>query len=370
MKKILFANTSFLPAIGGVENSIRSLMESFNLDGWECHLITRAQSEPYSGPIKNISFYQTNGFFDKKGVFRTIYTLLNREAFDIVVVRHHFLAWIISFFCRDYIYIIPGVYEHQNHREKNLSIISKLKYWAHVIIQRFAIKRCHNNVVFSDEMYRQVREFYHGTSLKKLSPGADAHRFYRRDEIVRNAVKVQNNISPETVLLLCIGRLVDVKNFGLVIRSLVHLPEHFKLMLVGDGPEKESLHALAYDLGVAERVVFFGKTDEPELFYGVADLFCLPSTYEPFGQVLLEATLSSLPVVALDPTHPGIKTATAEIYKNYHSVVHFSDEDPASYASKVKYAASYPIDEVELVRFKRDYSWDNLKNNLIKLSGE
>lgn len=370
MKKILFANTSFLPSIGGVENSIRSLIESFTLNDWECHLITRTQSELYNGPINNISYYQTNGFFSKKGVFRVIYTLLNREAFDMVVVRHHFLAWIISFIYREYIYIIPGVYEHQNHREKNINIISKLKYWVHVIIQRFAIKRCHNNVVFSDEMYHQVRAFYHGTSLTKLSPGADAYRFYRRDKIVSDAVKAKNNIRPEDVLLLCIGRLVDVKNFGLVIRSLVHLPDHFTLMIVGDGPDKESLNALAYDLGVSERVIFLGKTDEPELFYGVADVFCLPSTYEPFGQVLLEATLSSLPVVALDPTHPGIKTATAEIYKCYHGVVHFSDRDPASYASKVKCAASYPIDEIELVRFKHDYSWDNLRDNLVKLIGE
>lgn len=345
-------------------------MESFTLDGWECHLITRAQSECYNGPINNITYYENNGFLKKKGVFRTIYSILNRETFDIIIVRHHFLAWIISFFFRDYIYIIPGVYEHQNFREKNLNIISKLKYKAHVMIQRFAIKRCHNNVVFSDEMYRQVREFYRGASLTKLSPGADAHRFYRRDKIVRDTVKAQNNISSEDVLLLSIGRLVDVKNFGLVIRAIAHLPEHFKLMLVGDGPDKDSLKTLAYDLGVAERVIFFGKTDEPELLYGVADVFCLSSTYEPFGQVLLEATLSSLPVVALDPIHPGIQTATAEIYENFHGLVHFSDGEPASYASQIKCAVSYPVDEIELVRFKHNYSWGNLRDNLVKLSGE
>lgn len=369
MKKILFANTSFLPAIGGVENSIRSLIESFASDGWECYLITRSQSESYSGPIGNIIYYQSNRLLDKNGIFSVVSSVLNKQSFDIVVVRHHFLAWIISFFYRNYIYIIPGVYEYQNHRENKLNFISKLKYLAHILIQRSAIKRCHYNVVFSNEMYCQVRGFYHGDNLTKLSPGADARRFCRCHKDVRDVIRAEKNIHLTDTLLLCIGRLVDVKNFDLVIYSLVHLPEHFKLLLVGDGPEKDNLNTLAHNLNVAERVIFFGKTNEPELLYGIADVFCLSSTYEPFGQVLLEATLSSLPVVAIDPTLPGIKTATAEIYKNYPNAIHFSDKNPLSYSLKIKHAACSPIDAEELARFKNEYSWSHLKDNLVKLCG-
>lgn len=79
------------------------------------------------------------------------------------------------------------------------------------------------------------------------------------------------------------------------------------LVYAGDGPERSSLERRADELGVAERVRFLGFVNQSQLpsVYCAADLFVLPSLFEPFGLVVNEAMLCGLPVVVSD--HVGAK---------------------------------------------------------------
>jgi glycosyltransferase involved in cell wall biosynthesis len=108
-------------------------------------------------------------------------------------------------------------------------------------------------------------------------------------------------LSAET--LLSVGRLVDVKGHRVLIEALALLaPDRpdLRLRVVGEGPERDSLEALAARLGVADRVTFLGALDRERLAaeYRSADLFVLPSLREGFGVVLLESLASGTPVVA------------------------------------------------------------------------
>ncbi len=114
-------------------------------------------------------------------------------------------------------------------------------------------------------------------------------------------------------MLLSVGRLVRVKGFDLVIRAL---PEVLRAVpdavyvLVGSGPEEESLRAASRELGVEERVVFAGEVPYEELsrpggaFYNACDLFVMPSredresgAVEAFGIAFLEAGACGKPVL-------------------------------------------------------------------------
>jgi glycosyltransferase involved in cell wall biosynthesis len=79
------------------------------------------------------------------------------------------------------------------------------------------------------------------------------------------------------------------------------------LVYAGDGPERRSLERRAVELGVSERVRFLGFVNQSQLpsVYCAADLFVLPSLFEPFGLVVNEAMLCGLPVVVSD--HVGAK---------------------------------------------------------------
>jgi glycosyltransferase involved in cell wall biosynthesis len=73
-----------------------------------------------------------------------------------------------------------------------------------------------------------------------------------------------------------------------------------ELWIVGDGEEKPALEALAKECGVSERVKFFGAVPHGELkkYYGLADIFCLPSLNEGMSNTVLEALAAGLPIVA------------------------------------------------------------------------
>jgi glycosyltransferase involved in cell wall biosynthesis len=100
-------------------------------------------------------------------------------------------------------------------------------------------------------------------------------------------------------LIVSVGRLVYYKGFEYLIRAMTRVPG--KLLIVGEGPLRGELSALASELGVADRVVFLGKIDHDRLVacYHAAQVFVLASIArsEAFGIVQVEAMAAGLPVV-------------------------------------------------------------------------
>ncbi|MBQ0907998.1 N-acetyl-alpha-D-glucosaminyl L-malate synthase BshA [Flavobacterium sp. F-328] len=71
-----------------------------------------------------------------------------------------------------------------------------------------------------------------------------------------------------------------------------------KLMMVGDGPEKEKAEQLCQELGISDKVIFFGNSNEIDKILCFTDLFLLPSQTESFGLAALEAMACSVPVIS------------------------------------------------------------------------
>jgi glycosyltransferase involved in cell wall biosynthesis len=95
------------------------------------------------------------------------------------------------------------------------------------------------------------------------------------------------------------GRLVPAKGFDLLIDAFADARLHgARLHVLGDGPERAALEARATRLGTADRVEFAGFLDNPYPWFRHADLFVLPSRYEGFPNVVLEALALGTPVVA------------------------------------------------------------------------
>lgn len=89
-------------------------------------------------------------------------------------------------------------------------------------------------------------------------------------------------------VLLTLSRLHKVKGLDTALRALAELPECY-LWIAGDGPEEGALRQLAAELGVAARVRFLGWRTDRGALLKAADICLLPSRYEPFGTVILDA---------------------------------------------------------------------------------
>lgn len=128
----------------------------------------------------------------------------------------------------------------------------------------------------------------------------------RRVEVISNftAIKTAPPISRESVktpanafVVLGVGRFVRRKGFHTLIEAIDGLADTY-VWLVGDGEEHENLRNQAQNLGVLERVRFLGWQKSPAPYLAACDVFCMPSTHEPLGNVILEAWGSGKPVVS------------------------------------------------------------------------
>lgn len=99
-----------------------------------------------------------------------------------------------------------------------------------------------------------------------------------------------------------IGNFVPHKGFDLLLRAYAIANPSADLLLAGDGPEAERLAALVRELGIADRVRLLGQIsgERKVSLYRSARFLVCPSRREPFGNVILEAMASGLPVVATD----------------------------------------------------------------------
>jgi glycosyltransferase involved in cell wall biosynthesis len=109
---------------------------------------------------------------------------------------------------------------------------------------------------------------------------------------------------PGADILLTLSRLHATKGLDTLIRALPSLPS-CHLWLAGEGPERAALESLAASIGVAGRVKFLGwRTDRGALLRAAA-ICVLPSRYEPFGTVILDAWSTETPLVACASAGPG-----------------------------------------------------------------
>lgn len=104
----------------------------------------------------------------------------------------------------------------------------------------------------------------------------------------------------ESRQLIYVGSLIQRKGLDLLLPALAQAKEDIRLVIVGEGQEKENLQQQMTKLGIADRVIFKGYVEGEPLrrLYQESDAFVLPTREDCFGLVILEAMCASLPVIS------------------------------------------------------------------------
>ena len=135
------------------------------------------------------------------------------------------------------------------------------------------------------------------------------YKFLNNIYTINNPLVLTNkhiNVSREKVIL-GVGRLIDLKGFDNLLQAFAQLeaPE-WKLIIIGDGPNRQLLEELALKLSIQDKVELIGIVTDVELYYKKASIFVLSSKIEGFPNALCEAMGYGCPSISFDClTGPG-----------------------------------------------------------------
>lgn len=170
-------------------------------------------------------------------------------------------------------------------------------------IERMVMKDADGLVVSTEAEKDDLVSLYQASRSKVqvVPAGVDLELFYPRDKFL---AKQKLGIGENRVILY-VGRIEPLKGLDILLEavSLLEDSADTRLMIVGgsleDDAELERLKGLSEELGIHEKVTFTGSVPQDMLpdFYSAADVFVLPSYYESFGLVALEAMACGTPVI-------------------------------------------------------------------------
>jgi len=128
--------------------------------------------------------------------------------------------------------------------------------------------------------------------------GVDLDRFAPPTAEARSRLRAEYGLDEEHRVALFVGHDLPGKGIRHAVGALVHAPTVMLLVVGGVASTIDSARSVAEAIGVSERVLFVGPRHDIEQFFAMSDMFVLPSGYEAYGLVVLEALASGLPVVA------------------------------------------------------------------------
>ena len=171
---------------------------------------------------------------------------------------------------------------------------------------------------------------------------------YKRNDVIRKRKRNELNISDDSFVIGHVGRFSQEKNHSFIVSLFSEIHERIpksKLLLVGDGELLTDVEEEVQKRHIEESVIFTGNVDNVPDYYQVMDIFVLPSLYEGFSFVTLEAQAAGLPCL--------ISTGVPETVVLGQNVDQISLEDKNGWIERaIYYKDIEPVDNSTVIREK------------------
>jgi glycogen(starch) synthase len=292
--KILFWSDSFWPQIGGVQVLGMALLRALRARGHDCLIVTRQDTidlpsrDEYSGmPVYRFPFIGTLQQGDVAGLVR----LRQRLA----AVKAEFRADVIHLYQPG-----PAGFLHLMTADVHPApvVVTLHGAFPESALESHAIR---------GRLLRSAQW------ITTCSAAILADTRARLPEVTDRTSVILNSLEPPALArapmdfaaprLLCVGRVVPQKGFDLAVDALARLTARFpkaRLLIAGDGESRPELERQVEALGIETKVDFLGWVDPSRIaaLINTSSIVVMPSRFEPFGLVALEAAQMGRPVIA------------------------------------------------------------------------
>lgn len=291
-KKYKICLVSECLSTGGAERVAALLSQFFVSKGIETHHVIVLDSVvyEYAGELLNLGKLknESNSVANKWNRFFVFKKYIQQHNFDYIIdfrVKNNFYQeWVISKF----VYNVPKIYAVRSYF---LKYYFPKKKWLAQMIHKDAF-----GIVTNTEMIKKnVQEVY---NLKKVTT------IYNPIAVDFVDLQSQEKTDIDFEYIICAGRMKDnVKQFDKLIEAYSNsvLPSNnIKLIVLGDGKQRNALENLAAALKLDTMVLFYGHVKNPFKYYKNAKFFVLSSRFEGMPNVILESLACGTPVISFD----------------------------------------------------------------------
>jgi len=348
---------------GGMENGVVNLVNGHDPDTVSAEVLCTRSLGDFAEriPSKKLHFSPSAGSGITSAV-RTVSRLCRKRRFD--VVHSHSWATLMPGFFGAKLSRTPK-YVHGEHGTLYLDKFRRR------ILQRTIFNRADRCLAVSKSLMAEITAklripadnfsvIINGVDLSKFGPDP------RRKGLLLQAIGAEI----DSIIIGSVGRLVSVKDYPTLLRAFAALcdstEKNCRLVLVGDGPQRERLQKLAREIEVSEQVNFLGESDVVEEILPAFDIFVLPSIHEGMSNTLLEAAACGVVTIASDiaPNH--------EIVIEGETGLVFEVGNTNSLHDRLKYLVSNEdqrqnMSRTSLAYAREKWSIDNMIRNYEKL---
>lgn len=330
--KIAMMTNNYKPFIGGVPISIERLSDSLRKAGHE--VIVFAPTYENQMYDENIVRYRTfkkglaDGVVVPNPIDKKIEDAFKKENFDVIHVHHPMLIGNTAVHLSKK-YGIPLTFTYHTRYEQYLHYLKPIKWLENGVekpnivgqLQRESLELIKENLLpsYFKKFFNNCNHIFAPTDgiedylmntcdinqdkISVLPTGLREESFLvdkAACQQIRN--KYQANDCP---LFISVSRLSHEKNIPFLLHSLAYYKmiyqKPFKMLLIGDGPDRQEYEDLCKKLRIENEIIFTGKIANEEIgnYYHASDLFLFASKSETQGIVLLEAMAASTPIVSL-----------------------------------------------------------------------
>ncbi|UAY37200.1 glycosyltransferase family 4 protein [Moraxella osloensis] len=282
-----------LPATSGGARFVTNLTKKLSEEGVDVELLlidgncSHFLDEIRHANIKiNILGVNVNRFHPK--FIRKVSNYLNK--YDLIHVHIFPTSYIVALASLINKNTAPIVFTEHNAFNRR-AINPVFKYLENFIYSRF-------NKAFA--ITPEVKDFLldnldiDDDKIKVIINGVDLDKIISAIPLDRSKIGLSGN----DVMILMAARFSKQKDYNTLIKAMVHLPNQFKLIMCGDGEDKNGCEDLVKSLNLSDRAFFLGNRDDIYNVIKCSDINVLSSHYEGFGLSIVEAMAARKPVIA------------------------------------------------------------------------
>jgi L-malate glycosyltransferase len=292
------------PTFGGSGVVATELGKALALKGHEIHFITYRQPVRLDVFLANIFYHEVTikdySLFDyapyELNLVSKMVSVIKKEKLDLLHV-HYAIPHASAAYTTKQILAAEGIHIPfiTTLHGTDITLLGKDPSFLPAIT--FSINQSDAVTAVSESLKRETYEYFKITKDIHVIPNfIDVDLYSHTSEECP-----KNNYAPNGEKILThISNFRKVKRIDDVIRVFESVQKQInaKLLMVGDGPEREVAEGMVEQMGIRDKVLFLGKITSPERILCISDLFLLPSETESFGLAALEAMAAGVPVIS------------------------------------------------------------------------